>query len=402
MKLKCGNSRDRRVVVIVLDGVGAGAAPDADLYGDEGTNSLCNAAKTVGGLKAPNLAALGLGCITQIQGVPCLPKNPGAYGKMRPQSPGKDTVSGHWELMGICLQKPFPTYPHGFPNEIIVEFSRRIGRGILGNKPASGTEIIQELGLEHIRSGKPIVYTSADSVFQIAAHEDVIPLPELYRMCGIAREILSGDHAVGRVIARPFRGGGSEKFFRTSNRRDYPLAPQSPTMMDKLVAAGKTVITIGKIDDIFGGRGITRSRHTVDNASSTLALLESLAEDFEGLVFANLIEFDMIHGHRRDPKGYAAALEEFDKHLPEIQRRMGPGDLAMIVADHGVDPTAPGTDHTREYVPLLVFGPALKLIVDLGIRQTLSDVAATLAEVFGVEPPLFGQSFWHEATGACM
>ena len=381
-----------RIVVIVLDGVGAGEAPDSALYGDAGANSLKNTARAVGGLRVPNLAALGLGAITEIQAVANAPTQPCLYGKMQPQSSGKDTVSGHWELMGVRLSKPFPTYPEGFPEEILAEFSARIGRGVLGNKPASGTKIIEELGPEHIRSGKPIVYTSADSVFQVAAHEEVIPLPELYRICEIAREILRGDHAVGRVIARPFRGIDGH-FQRTASRRDYALAPPSPTVMDNLFNAGKTVVTIGKLDDIFGGRGITKSRHTLDNAGSTSALLETLEESFEGLLFANLIEFDMTHGHRRDPKGYAAALEEFDRHLPEIQARLGPDDLAMIVADHGVDPTAPGTDHTREYAPLLVFGPGVKRTVALGIRQSFSDVGATIADLFAVEPPSFGQSF---------
>ena len=386
----------RRFVVIVLDGVGIGEAPDAEHYGDVGANSLRNAARAVGGLKVPNLAALGLGCITELPGVASTPTQPCGYGRMQPRSPGKDTVSGHWELMGICLQNPFPTYPNGFPVEVVEKFTRRIGRGVLGNKPASGVSIIKELGLDHLRTGQPIIYTSADSVFQIAAHENVIPVAELYRICEIARAVLCGEHAVGRVIARPFLGETPGTFRRTGNRRDYPLAPGSPTLMDKLAAAGQMVISVGKIDDIFGGRGIIRSRHTVDNRSSTEAIAESLDEDFTGLLFANLIEFDMIFGHRRDPKGYAAALEEFDRQLPGLQRRMRPNDLGMIVADHGVDPTAPGTDHTREYVPLLAFGSLLKRKVDLGTRQTFSDVAATVAEAFDLEPPLSGRSFLSE------
>ena len=312
---------------------------------------------------------------------------------MQPQSAGKDTVAGHWELMGIRLATPFPMYPNGFPPEVINAFASRIGRGVIGNKPASGTRIIEELGLEHMRSSKPIVYTSADSVFQVAAHEEIIPVPELHRMCAIARQLLQGQHAVGRVIARPFVGRGPGEFRRTGNRRDYPLAPDSPTMMDKLVAAGKKVISVGKIDDIFGGRGISESHHTVDNRTSAAALIEILHKDFDGLVFANLIEFDMIHGHRRDPKGYVAALQEFDSHLPEMTRRMRPGDLAMLVADHGVDPTAPGSDHTREYVPLLVFGPDLRRPVNLGVRKTFSDVSATIAELFGLERGPWGTSF---------
>jgi phosphopentomutase len=389
-------SPSRRIIVIVLDGVGAGAAPDAAAYGDAGTNSLGHTAKAVGGLRTPNLAAIGFGCITEMEGVPANPTMPCGYGKMTPRSSGKDTVSGHWELMGVSLAKPFPTYPAGFPDDVIVKFAKEIGREVLGNKPASGTEILKEVGLEHVKTGKPIVYTSADSVFQVAAHEKIIPPPELYRICKVAREILCGEHAVGRVIARPFVGDHPGNFSRTDNRRDYSLAPPSSTMMDRLVAAGKTVITIGKLDDIFGGRGITRSRHTLDNRTSTDALLESLDENFEGLLFANLIEFDMIYGHRRDPRGYAAALEEFDRQLPVVQRRMRPDDVAMIVADHGVDPTHTGTDHTREYVPLLVFGPALKRIVNLGTRETFSDVGATIAEAFALESPERGQSFWRE------
>lgn len=396
---KSGNEKGRRVAVIVLDGVGAGAAPDADLYGDAGSNSLGKAAKAVGGMRTPNLAALGLGCITQIQGLPALPVGPCGYGKMLPQSPGKDTVSGHWELMGIRLAKAFPTYPHGFPNEIVAEFTSQTGREVLGNKAASGTQIIQELGAEHVRTGKPILYTSADSVFQLAAHEEVIPVEELYRICQCARQILKGEHTVGRVIARPFLGPEAGKFQRTARRRDFPVAPESPSMMDRLKAAGKSVIAIGKIDDIFAGRGITRSSHTTDNKSSTAALLKLLEEDFEGLLFANLIEFDMIYGHRRDPQGYVAALEEFDRQLPAIRERLRRDDLVMIVADHGVDPTAPGSDHTREYVPLLVFGPGVKRTVDLRIRQSMSDVAATLAEIFGVEPPPVGHSFLAELVG---
>lgn len=395
---KQATRKGRRVVVIVLDGVGAGAAPDAELYGDTGANSLGNAAKAVGGINAPNLAAIGLGCITEIQGVPATTAAPGAYGRMQPQSPGKDTVSGHWELMGIRLAKAFPTYPHGFPKEIVDELTRQIGRGILGNKAASGTEIIQEFGAEHVRTGKPILYTSADSVFQVAAHEQVIPIEEQYRICRCARQILKGEHAVGRVIARPFLGPVDGKYQRTANRRDYPLAPASDTMMDKLKEAGKSVITVGKIDDIFAHRGITRSAHTTDNRSSTAAMIELLQGDFEGLLFANLIEFDMIHGHRRDPRGYVAALEEFDRQLPAIQQRLRGDDFVIITADHGVDPTAPGSDHTREYVPLLVFGPGVKRAVNLGIRRSMSDVAATLAEVFGVEPPPVGTSFLAELT----
>jgi phosphopentomutase len=342
------------------------------------------------------MGKLGIGHITDIQGVPPDDRPTGCYGKMQPMSAGKDTISGHWELMGIYLPTPFPTYPAGFPEAILQEFTRRTGKEVIGNKPASGTEIIKELGLEHIRTGKPIVYTSADSVFQIAAHEEVIPIHELYRMCEISRQILSGEHAVGRVIARPFLGDAPENFRRTERRKDYPLLPESDTMLDKLVSAGKTVYSIGKIDDIFGRRGITKSKHTVSNHDSTLALLDALNEDFEGILFANLIEFDMIFGHRNDVRGYADALEAFDRHIPEIRQRMRDTDLTMIVADHGVDPTTPGTDHSRENIPLLVFGPQVQSNANLGIRKTFSDVAATIAELFSLRPPEFGPSFVSE------
>ncbi|MBN2547575.1 MAG: phosphopentomutase [Anaerolineales bacterium] len=385
----------QRIIVIVLDGVGAGEAPDAHAYGDEGSNSLANTARAIGGLKMPHMMELGLGYITPILGVPPVDSPKGAYGKMQPQSAGKDTISGHWELMGIHLPTPLPTYPEGFPPEVIEEFTRRTGLEILGNKPASGTEIIKELGVEHMRTGKPIVYTSADSVFQIAAHEEIIPIEQLYRLCQVSREMLTGPHAVGRVIARPFLGSAPENFWRTEHRRDFPLLPSSKTMLEKLVEAGYQVFSVGKIDDIFAHRGITHSNHTTNNHDSLLALQEALSEDFSGVLFANLIEFDMIFGHRNDPAGYAAALEKVDESVPEIQRRMKPSDIAMFVADHGVDPTTPSTDHSREYVPLLVFGPAVKS-GNLGTRETFADVAATIAEAFSLTPPLLGKSFLKE------
>jgi phosphopentomutase len=383
----------KRVIVIVLDGVGAGEAPDAAAYGDVGSNSLANTARAVGGLHLPHMGRLGLGHITVIQGVPPEAHPTGCYGKMQPRSAGKDTISGHWELMGIYLPTPFPTYPDGFPGEVLAEFKRRTGKEVLGNKPASGTEIIKELGLEHMHTGKPIVYTSADSVFQVAAHEEVIPIQELYQICEQARLMLIGKHAVGRVIARPFVGDNPENFKRTERRKDYPLLPEGDTTLDLLEKAGRTVYSIGKIDDIFGHRGITNGKHTVSNEDISLALLDALNEDFEGLLFANLIEFDMIYGHRNDARGYANALEAFDRHVPEIQRRMKITDLAMIVADHGVDPTTPSTDHSREYIPLLVFGPQVTANQGLGVRKTFSDVAATIAELFGLRLPQFGTSF---------
>ncbi|MFD3163240.1 phosphopentomutase [Herpetosiphon sp. NSE202] len=386
----------KRVTVIVLDGVGIGEAPDAAEYGDVGSHSLANTAAAVNGLNVPTMASFGLGCVSEIKGVACPTAPQGSYGKMQPLSKGKDTVSGHWEMMGIVLATPFPVYPDGFPAEIIEPFKQQIGRAVLGNKSASGTEILEELGMEHIRTGAPIVYTSADSVFQIAAHEDVIAPSELYAMCEAARALLVGEHAVGRVIARPFIGDSPENFKRTARRHDYALTPETPTILDKLVAAGKSVYSVGKIDDIFGNRGISVSNHTVDNAASLEAIIEFLDADFEGLLFANLIEFDMIYGHRNDPVGYANALHAVDQRLPEIQAKLKDGDLVVITADHGVDPTTPGSNHSREYVPLLVFGPALGKPVNLGTRQTLSDLAATLAEIFGLEAPLHGTSFLAE------
>ncbi len=382
----------KRVITIVLDGVGAGEAPDAADYGDVGSNSLGNTARAVGGLKLPNMERLGFGHITPMVGVEPVANPQGGYGKMRPISAGKDSVTGHWELMGVSLTEPFPLYPNGFPPDVLAEFKRLTGLDVLGNKPASGTEIIKDLGVEHMRTGTPIVYTSGDSVFQIAAHEEVIPLERLYEICALSREMLRGKHAVGRVIARPFLGSEPANFKRTLNRRDYPLTPPETTMMDRLAAAGKQVYGTGKIDDLFGGRGLTGTKHSEDNKSAVQGLLEYLDEDFEGLIFSNLIEFDMVYGHRNDPRGYAGALEAFDAALETIQAKMRPGDLGIIVADHGVDPTTQSTDHSREYIPLLVFGPQVRG-VDLGIRATFADVAATLAEVFGVEPPKVGTSF---------
>ncbi|OGO36434.1 MAG: phosphopentomutase [Chloroflexi bacterium RBG_16_57_11] len=388
----------QRMIVIVLDGVGAGEAPDAADYGDVGSNSLGNTARVLGGLDLPNMRDLGLGYITPMMGVPQV-KNPGgAFGRLTPRSAGKDTISGHWELMGIRLENAFPTYPDGFPPEVIDEFRRRVGRDILGNKPASGTEILVELGVEHMRTGKPIVYTSADSVFQIAAHEEVIPIEQQYWMCLQAREMLQGKHAVGRGIARPFLGSNPENFTRTTRRRDYPLLPPTQTMLQKAVAAGLEVCSVGKIDDIFAHQGITRSNHTTNNASSLAATLEFLEDDFKGILFVNLIEFDMLYGHRNDAPGYAAALKVVDDAVPEIQRRLRMGDIVLFVADHGVDPTTPSTDHSREFAPLLIFGPPVRPSVHLGDRGAFSDVAATIAQAFVLEPPLVGQSFLEEIT----
>ncbi|HEY9087486.1 MAG TPA: phosphopentomutase [Anaerolineaceae bacterium] len=386
----------RRAVVIVLDGVGAGEAPDAQDYGDVGSNSLSNVARAVNGLKMPNLEKLGWGYVTPMQGVRKVENPGGAFGRLIPTSVGKDSITGHWELMGVFLTKALPTYPNGFPQDVLDEFKRLTGYDVLGNKPASGTEILKELGEEHMRTGKPILYTSADSVFQIAAHEEVIPLERLYETCRIARKMLVGDHAVGRVIARPFLGSSAETFKRTNNRRDFPLDPIADTMMDKLIASGRSVYATGKIDDLFAGRGITVTSHSEDNVSSTNAMLEFLEKDFEGLLFTNLVEFDMIYGHRNDARGYANALEAFDAHIPDILARLKAEDVVMVVADHGVDPTTPGTDHSRECSPLLVFGPRVRANVNLGDRGAYSDVAATLAEIFQLETPSRGKSFLTE------
>lgn len=386
----------KRISVIVLDGVGVGELPDADSYGDSGSNSLANTARVLGGLNLPNMGEIGIGNITPIVGVPPREETKGAYGKCNEISKGKDSVTGHWELMGVEVKRPFPTYPNGFPKEVLDEFKQRTGYDVLGNKPASGTEIIKELGDEHMRTGQPIVYTSADSVFQIAANEAVIPIEELYKLCEISRDMLQGEHAVGRVIARPFIGDSTENFKRTKRRHDYPLLAPKDTMLDTLLKAGHKVYATGKIDDLFGNRGISKTHHSVFNMESIQAMVDFMDEDFTGMLFANLVEFDMTFGHRNDAKGYAQKLEEFDAFVPTIRAKMQPNDIAMIVADHGVDPTTKSTDHSREYIPLLVFGPKVKNNVNLGIRESFADVAATIAEAFGVTMPEIGTSFLKE------
>lgn len=385
---------NQRVILIILDSLGVGEAPDSHLFCDEGCNTLGNMADAVGGLNLPNLQKLGLGNILTVRGVPPVTRPQAAYGRMQEKSPGKDTTTGHWEMMGVVLDQAFPTYPHGFPAEVIEEFERRINRKTLGNKVASGTVIIEELGREHMQTGYPIVYTSADSVFQIAAHEEVIPLESLYQMCQIAREMLVGEHAVGRVIARPFVGEPGS-FVRTAHRHDYSLKPPEH-ILDQLIAQGCRVVGIGKINDIFAGRGITDSIPTSSNQEGVDQILTAMQDDFRGLIFVNLVDFDMLYGHRNDPQGYAQALEQFDARLPEIIAKMSSKDLLIITADHGCDPTIPGTDHTREYVPLLVYGADLQP-VDLGIRNTFADVGQSVADYLGVETKnLAGQSFLPE------
>lgn len=384
-----------RIIIIVLDSVGIGELPDAADYGDAGANTLGNIAKARGGLSLPALARLGLGCIAPIEGVTCPGQPLAAYGKMAEASQGKDTTTGHWEMAGAPVARPFPYYPDGFPAEIMDKFAALTGRAALGNKVASGTEIIAELGAEHMRTGRPIVYTSADSVFQIAAHEAVIPPAELYAICRIAREkILVGRHAVGRVIARPFIGTPGA-FVRTANRHDYSLQPDGETMLDRVKAAGLASIGIGKIGDIFAQRGLTASLPTKSNQHGMDTLKACLRQTGRGLIMANLVEFDSSFGHRRDIAGYAAALEAFDLRLEALLPMLAGDDLLIITADHGCDPSAAGTDHTREYVPLLAYRPA-GAGRPLGIRTTFADIAATVLDNFSLPPLAYGSSFLNE------
>lgn len=381
-----------RFVIVVLDGVGIGEAPDADLYGDTGSNTLANTARAVGGLRLPHLTRLGLGNIAPIAGVPPQSFPQSSWGRMEERSAGKDTTTGHWEIAGCVLDKPFPTYPQGFPADVIQAFEARIGRSILGNRPASGTQIIEALGAKHLATGSPIVYTSADSVFQIAAHVDVIAEDELYQMCQTARALLQGEHAVGRVIARPFRGQPGA-FERTAGRRDFSLPPPDGTLLDRVHAAGLGVFAVGKIADIFAGRGITHHTPTKSNAEGVAATIDLLCRvDGPGLIFTNLVEFDMVYGHRNDPVGFARALAEVDAAVPSLLQALRPRDVLVFTADHGVDPTTPSTDHSREYVPLLCFGTAAGPVRPLGTRRTFADVAATALDLFGCETGPHGTS----------
>ncbi len=382
-----------RVIVIVLDSVGIGELPDAAAYGDVGSHTLGNTAVAVGGLRVPNLTQMGLGNIAILPGVNPQTAPTAVYGKMAEVSAGKDTTTGHWELMGVQLARPFPLYPHGFPPDVMARFEAAIGRGTLGNYPASGTVILDELGAAHVATGKPIVYTSGDSVFQIAAHEDIIPIDELYRMCRIARAILRGEHEVSRVIARPFVGQPGH-FTRTANRHDFSVVPPQPTVLDALKEAGLMVYAVGKINDIFVGQGITDYVYTLDNSDGVDKTIAAIQEQRRrGLIFTNLVDFDAKFGHRNDPAGYANALAEFDVRLPEIVAALAPDDVLILTADHGNDPTTPSTDHSREYVPILVTGPGVKTAVNIGIRSTFADLAATIADVFGLDWAFPGQSF---------
>lgn len=385
--------RLRRCVVVVLDGLGVGELPDAGAYGDRGSATLQNTARAVGGLHLPTLQRLGLGNVVPVEGVPPADHPQACFGRMAEKSPGKDSTTGHWELMGVHLDRPFPTYPNGFPPEVIEAFERAAGTRVLGNRPASGTQIIEELGVEHLRTGYPIVYTSADSVFQIAAHEEVIPVERLYELCRVAREILQGPHAVSRVIARPFTGRPGS-FVRTPRRKDFSLEPPKPTVLDRLVESGYPVWTVGKVADLFSHRGVTRtvpSQDDVDGVAQTARLLGELEA---GLLFTTLVDLDTKYGHRNDPEGYARNLERIDAALPQLLQALRAGDLLVLTADHGNDPTTPSTDHSREYVPVLASGPGLRAGVDLGVRETFSDVGATVAEALGVPWDGPGRSFF--------
>jgi len=392
-----------QVVCIVLDGVGAGEAPDAGRFGDTGSNSLSNTARQVGSLRLPALGRLGLGNILPIDGVPPAVSPAGFYGKMTPASAGKDSTSGHWELMGCVVDRPFPVYPDGFPRDVVENFENLIGRKVIGNKTASGTAIIEELGELHLSTGWPILYTSQDSVFQVAAHEKVLPAEELYRLCEIARSMLRGPHGVARVIARPFAGerGG---FYRTSGRRDFSLSPTSRTVLDGLEDAGVPVLAVGKIHDLFCGKGISSRMPTKNNREGIEATIEAALRRDRPFVFTNLIDFDTMWGHRNDARAYALGLEEFDSYLTVLLEKLGAGTLLLITSDHGNDPTTASTDHSREYVPLIVYHRGLgggggSGERNLGTRRTFADVGRTIADVFGLREKFPGTSFLSDVMG---
>ncbi len=384
----------RRVIWIVLDSVGMGELPDAAAYGDAGSNTLGNIAKTVG-LKLPNMRSLGLGNIDGMEGIDPVDNPKGCYGRLAEVSKGKDTTTGHWEMVGIISEKPFPTYPDGFPQDVIDAFCKVAGvKGVLGNCVASGTKIIEELGEEHLRTGYPIVYTSADSVFQIACHESIYPPEKLYEICEAARELLCGEHAVGRVIARPFIGNNSNDFTRTSNRRDFSLKPPKNNLLVKLNDNNVPVWAVGKIEDIFCGEGITEAVHIKDNNDGLDKTIEYMENIEGGLIFTNLVEFDSVWGHRNDPEGYAKGLEAFDERLPEMLDRLKEEDMLIITADHGCDPTTESTDHSREYVPVLFYGKNLQNNINLGTGATFASIGQTVAEYLGIGKVLAaGESF---------
>jgi phosphopentomutase len=386
----------KRVFLIVMDSVGIGEAPDAEKFGDKGSHTLGHIAESMNGLNMPNMGMLGLSNIEEIKGIQPEQKPLAFYTKMQEASNGKDTMTGHWEIMGLNIQTPFQVFPEGFPDELISELEARTGRKVIGNKPASGTEILDELGEEHMKTGALIVYTSADSVLQIAAHEEIVPIEELYGICKIARELtLDEKYMVGRVIARPFLGEPGS-FKRTSNRHDYALKPFGRTVMNELKDAGLDVLAIGKISDIYDGEGVTESLRTISNMDGMDKLRQTLDQDFTGLSFLNLVDFDALFGHRRDPEGYGKALEEYDARLPEVFSKLKDDDLLIITADHGNDPVHHGTDHTREYVPLLVYSKSMNEGKELPIRNTFADIGATIAENFNVKMPEHGTSFLKE------
>ncbi|UWG98699.1 phosphopentomutase [Dehalobacter sp. DCM] len=382
-----------RAIVIIMDSVGIGAMPDAAAYGDTGSNTIVHISKAVGGLKIPNLTRMGLANITDIPFIAAIADPAGNYGKMSELSPGKDTTTGHWEISGIVLNEPFPTFPSAFPKEFIKQFELRIGRETLGNEVASGTEIIERLGVEHMRTGKPIVYTSADSVFQIAAHEEIIPLDDLMAICRTAREMLVNELGVSRVIARPFIGDTGH-FQRTTNRHDFSVKPMEKTLLDHVIARGQKVFAVGKINDIFAGQGISEYVLTKGNDDGVNKTIDYMKRYEPGMIFTNLVDFDMVYGHRNNVKGYAEALEAFDRRIPEIISALRDDDILIISADHGCDPTTDSTDHSREYVPVLAYGRQLKKGINLGTRESFADLGATIAEYLGIEPLVHGQSFY--------
>ncbi len=385
----------KRVVLFVLDSVGIGGLPDAESFGDINVNTLKSIATATENFNIPNMIALGLGHIEGVDYIPKAEKPLGAYGRSLEASNGKDTTTGHWEIAGLYIEHPFKTYPNGFPKHIIDAFEAKTGRKVLCNQPASGTVVLDELGDEHVRTGNPIVYTSADSVFQIAAHEEVIPLDELYDMCQFSRDLLRGEDQVARVIARPFIGT-SGNYQRTSNRRDYSLKPFDKTVLDYAKEAGLHVKAVGKIVDIYDGEGITEDVHTKDNMDGVDQTLNYLKQDFEGILFTNLVDFDAKYGHRRDVEGYQKSLEEVDARFPELFAAMKPTDLMIILADHGNDPGYKGSDHTREYIPIMIYGEQVKAGVDIGTRKTFADVAATVSDILGIKATPYGTSFKKE------
>jgi phosphopentomutase len=386
----------KRIHLVVMDSVGVGEAPDAKEFNDAGADTLGHIAERMNGLSMPNMAELGLGNIHEVQGIEKQESPLAYYTKMEEASVGKDTMTGHWEIMGLNISQPFKVYPDGFPEELLKELEERTGRPIIGNKPASGTAIIEELGEEHMETGALIVYTSADPVLQIAAHEDIIPIEEQYKICEIARELTKEEkYLVGRVIARPFVGKPGN-FQRTSNRHDYALKPFERTVMNELKDSGYDVIALGKISDIYNGEGVTESVRTKDNMDGMDQMVKSFEQDFTGLSFLNLVDFDALFGHRRDPEGYGKALEEFDARLPEVFERMTEDDLLIITADHGNDPVHHGTDHTREYVPLLVYSKRMNGGKELPVRKTFADIGATVADNFNVKLPKYGESFLND------